>query len=373
VSEYQYYEFLALDRPLNATEKAYVQTLSSRVELTLTQAKFVYHYGNFRGNSHELLEKCFDVMLYMASWGSRQLIFRFPKSLVNADIFEPYCLEDRIAVSTTKKSVILDINIHDEEMNHWIDSGEGYLSDMASLRNDLLQGDMRSLYLAWLKAAPIYFDPEEEDYIEPPVPANLNNLPNSLLVLIDFLELEQDLIAGAAKASESQEEEQESLEDLIPKLSDREKNHFLVRLLKGDSHLDLQLNHRLRELSGKREVRINNNTPRRTLSELLKLAEGEINQRKKKEQEALRQAKIQKLEALAKRKDKVWEQIFELLKLKQSKPYDQAVAHLVDLRDLAEYQGKLEEFQTSIKQMQIDYSSRPGLISRLQKARLLAK
>jgi hypothetical protein len=115
VSEYQYYEFLALDQPLNATEKAYVQTLSSRVELTLTQAKFVYHYGDFRGNSHELLEKCFDVMLYMASWGSRQLIFRFPKSLVNADIFEPYCLEDRITISTTKKSVILDINISDEE------------------------------------------------------------------------------------------------------------------------------------------------------------------------------------------------------------------------------------------------------------------
>jgi hypothetical protein len=36
---------------------------------------------------------------------------------------------------------------------------------------------------------------------------------------------------------------------------------------------------------------------------------------------------------------------------RSAKPYDQAVAHLVDLRDLAQYQGKLEEFQTSIKQM----------------------
>jgi hypothetical protein len=274
VSEYQYYEFLALDRPLTATEKAYVESLSSRVELTSTQAKFVYNYGDFRGNPQELVEKCFDVMLYMASWGSRQLIFRFPKSLVNADVFEPYCLEDRITVSTTKNSVILDININDEEMNHWIDSGEGYLSDMVSLRNDLLQGDLRSLYLAWLKAAPIYFDPEEEDYIEPPVPANLDDLPNSLLVLIDFLEIEQDLIAAAATASESHEEEQESLEDLIPNLSEREKNDFLVRLLKGEPHLGMQLNHRLRELSGKKEIRVNNDTPRRTLSELLKFAEG---------------------------------------------------------------------------------------------------
>jgi hypothetical protein len=373
VSEYQYYEFLALDRPLTATEKAYVESLSSRVELTSTQAKFVYNYGDFRGNPQELVEKCFDVMLYMASWGSRQLIFRFPKSLVNADVFEPYCLEDRITVSTTRNSVILDININDEEMNHWIDSGEGYLSDMVSLRNDLLQGDLRSLYLAWLKAAPIYFDPEEEDYIEPPVPANLDDLPNSLLVLIDFLEIEQDLIAGAATASESHKEEEESLEDLIPNLSDREKNDFLIRLLKGESHLGMQLNHRLRKLSSKKEVHVNNDTPRRTLLELLKFAEGETSQRQKKEQEVTRQAKIQKLEALAKRKDKVWDSVFELITLKQSKPYDQAVAHLVDLRDLAEYQGKLEDFQASIKQMQTDYSNRHGLISRLQKMGLLAK
>jgi len=76
---------------------------------------------------------------------------------------------------------------------------------------------------------------------------------------------------------------------------------------------------------------------------------------------------VQKLESLPKRKDKIWEQVFVAIALKQSKPYDQAVAHLVDLRDLAEYQGKLAEFQASIKQIQKNYSNRPGLISRLQK------
>ncbi len=272
MSEYQYYEFLALDRPLNATEKAYIESLSSRVELTSTQAKFVYNYGDFRGN---------------------------PQALVNADVFAAYCLEDKITVSTTKNSVILDINIHDEEMSHWIDSGEGYLSEMVSLRNDLLQGDLRSLYLAWLKAAPIYFEPELEDYIEPPVPANLDDLPNSLLVLVNFLEIDQDLIAAGAIASESQQQEEESLEDLIPNLSDREKNDFLVRLLKGESHLGVQLNYRLRELSGRKEVHVNNDTKRRTLSQLLKLAQEETIQRQKKEQEVARQAKVQKLESLA--------------------------------------------------------------------------
>ena len=70
---------------------------------------------------------------------------------------------------------------------------------------------------------------------------------------------------------------------------------------------------------------------------------------------------------------KVWEQVFEAIALKQAKPLDQAVASLIDLRDLAQYQGKLEEFQASINQIQKDYSKRPGLISRLKKARLLNK
>ncbi|MDJ0733530.1 MAG: hypothetical protein QNJ47_05480 [Nostocaceae cyanobacterium] len=371
MSEYQYYEFLTLDRPLTNSEKTYIQSFSSRVELTSSQAIFVYNYGDFRGDPKELLEKCFDAMLYMASWGSRQLIFRFPKFLVDADIFELYCLEDRITVSTTRDFIILDININDEELCHWIDSGEGYLSGLVCLRDDLLRGDYRSLYLAWLKAAPIYFDEEEEDYTEPPVPPNLDDLSESLEVFADFFELEQDLIAAAATASEYQEEESESLEYLIPSLSESEKNDFLLRILKGDSHIGVQLIMRLRELSENHKIIVNSDTPRRTLSELLKLAEGETIKRQEREQEVARQAKVQKLEALAKREDQVWQQVFELITLKQSKAYDQAVAYLVELRDLAEYQGKLQEFQSRIKQMKKDYSKRPGLISRLQRTGLL--
>ncbi|MEA5598217.1 hypothetical protein [Rivularia sp. UHCC 0363] len=252
MSEYQYYEFLALDKPLTATEKADIESLSSRVHITSNQATFVYNYGDFRGNPQEVLEKCFDIMLYMANWGSRQLMFRFPKSLIDVAALEPYCLEDYITVSTKRNSVILDINIRDEDISGWIESGEGCLSGMVSLRDKILQGDYRCLYLAWLKAATIHFDCEEEDLLEPSVPPNLDNLSGSLSSFIEFFEIDQDLIASSVTASEFQQEEGE-LEDLIPKLSERERNDFLVRLLKGESHLGIQLTHRLRELTGKRE------------------------------------------------------------------------------------------------------------------------
>jgi len=55
MSEYQLYEFLALDRPLTAEDLAYVRTLSSRVQPTPTQATFTYSYSSFPGDPLKLL------------------------------------------------------------------------------------------------------------------------------------------------------------------------------------------------------------------------------------------------------------------------------------------------------------------------------
>ena len=60
MSEYQLYEFLALDRPLSAEDLAYVRTLSSRVQPTPTQATFIYSYSSFPGDPLKLLAKHYD-------------------------------------------------------------------------------------------------------------------------------------------------------------------------------------------------------------------------------------------------------------------------------------------------------------------------
>ncbi|MBD2621306.1 MAG: hypothetical protein PX481_04915 [Microcystis sp. M53603_WE2] len=42
MSEYQYYEFQAIDRPLTQEERAAISQLSSRVKPTATSASFTY-------------------------------------------------------------------------------------------------------------------------------------------------------------------------------------------------------------------------------------------------------------------------------------------------------------------------------------------
>ena len=98
MSEYQYYEFQAIDRPLSNAEQDEVRALSSRAEVNARSARFVYNYGEFRGDETALMRKYFDAMLYMANWGTRKLLFRFPLESVDRQALQAYTVEDMISV-----------------------------------------------------------------------------------------------------------------------------------------------------------------------------------------------------------------------------------------------------------------------------------
>ncbi|WP_440105197.1 hypothetical protein [Streptosporangium sp. H16] len=57
MSEYQYYEFLAVDRPLNARQQDEVRELSTRARITATSFTNEYHWGNFRGDPRRMVER----------------------------------------------------------------------------------------------------------------------------------------------------------------------------------------------------------------------------------------------------------------------------------------------------------------------------
>ena len=78
VGEYQYYEFLAVDRPLKADQLDALRALSTRAEITSTTFVNTYHWGDFRGDPRALMEGYFDAFLYTANWGTRRLMVRLP-------------------------------------------------------------------------------------------------------------------------------------------------------------------------------------------------------------------------------------------------------------------------------------------------------
>lgn len=372
MSEYQYYEFQAIDRPLTDKEQAEIGKLSSRVKQTPHRAIFLYNYGDFRGQPEQVLTQYFDMMFYIANWGTWQLIFRFPKTLVSPDWFQPYLLPDLITITLTSEYVVLNIEIHEEAGIGWVE-GEGWLPRLLPLREDLLGGDLRLLYLVWLRVAPCLAEYDlkkelEKDPIEPPLPANLDRLSPSLKAFIELVELDRDLVAAAAQISprDRTSSEPPPWENWLPALSEREKQEFLLKLVRKEPHVDLQLINRLKELAGAERSTPQFTSGKRRFSELKELADRLRVEREEKEHNDARKKHSKELEKLAAKEAQAWDKVVELIELKQAKTYDEATALLTDLRDLARYQGRLLEFSQRFEQLKKDYNKRSALISRLR-------
>lgn len=272
MSTYQYYEFQAIDRPLTEEEQQAVARLSSRVDAHPWQAVFVYHWSNFPGNPRETLVKYYDAMLYLANWGNRQLMFRFPQSALDLEGVAAYCqpliVQDYLSFSTEDEYAILTVEFRDEEGHDWVE-GTGWLPAMLTLRDDILRGDYRALYLAWLKTLEV--DDLLDSVPEPPVPPGLRALSPALRTFVEFFEIDETLVQVAAKASSNRKVAPDGwLRWALSQLSGEERDAFLLRLAQGEPHLSVELHRRLREVAplSKHDL-----PPRRTVAQLLREAE----------------------------------------------------------------------------------------------------
>lgn len=91
MSEYQYYEFQAIDRPLNETEMAELRRYSSRARITSTSFVNDYAWGNFKGDEHAWMECYFDAFVYLANWGTHIVKLRLPARFVDGETASLYC------------------------------------------------------------------------------------------------------------------------------------------------------------------------------------------------------------------------------------------------------------------------------------------
>src|SRR6266852_5051121 len=105
---------------------------------------------------------------------------------------------------------------------------------MVQARSELAAGDLRLLYLAWLLA--LQSDEVDDEETEPPVPAGLGNLSAGLKAIVDFFEIDEDLIAVAA-ASSPAVEEPAGLAEWVAALSAEEKDELLARTAAGEGAL----------------------------------------------------------------------------------------------------------------------------------------
>lgn len=219
MSEYQFYEFISLDRPLSDEARRAMRDLSSRVKLSSHGAIFVYNFGDFPGEPYDLMAEHCDAMLYMSNWGTRQIMLRFPENAIPDDVMNAYQYESVIGEEYGTLEwevgdgyVLLHILLNNEEPDGvWLE-GEGTLPGMLPIRENILKGDYRALYMAWLKFASEdltwvenYAREDEareaniDSVVEPPVPPNLNIHAAPLENFAEFFKIDSALIRSALR------------------------------------------------------------------------------------------------------------------------------------------------------------------------------
>jgi hypothetical protein len=149
MSEYQYYEFLAVDRPLDERQQAEVRALSTRARVTATSFTNEYHWGNFRGDPRKMMERYYDAHLYLTNWGTHQVMLRLPRALLSLQAAEQYCIDPHVAAWASGEHLVLDL-VSEDESGDWVEGAQDSLSAIVGVRAELATGDVRPLYLAWL-------------------------------------------------------------------------------------------------------------------------------------------------------------------------------------------------------------------------------
>jgi hypothetical protein len=378
MSEYQYYEFQAIDHPLTPSQMRELRGYSTRASITPTRFVNEYHWGSFKGDPAVWIEKYFDVFFYYANWGSRDFMLRLPRRVLDFDVTQRYCCGDLALARRNREHVILEFHSEDDEAEGWVED-DADLSALIPLRTDLARGDHRSLYLAWLLC--VQGGEIEDDAEEPPVPGGLRALTGPLHAFAHFLRIDGDLIAAAAEGSPTEEDPvpREEIERWIQSLPDAEKTKLLLdAALDGpNSQAELLTKFRNSRSSGRRRT-----VKARTVAQLLLAAKVRAEARKHREKERAERERVRReqearaarerhLSHLAKREVEAWAKVDQLIATKQPKKYDEAVALLCDLRELAVRDGKDQEVSAHLRRIGTQHEGKPTLVSRLLKAGLL--
>jgi hypothetical protein len=318
VSEYQYYEFQALDRPLTDVEMLELRAVSSRADITRTRFVNEYNWGDFKGKPHKWMERYFDAFLYLANWGTRQLMLRFPADALDLETARRYCLGQETMARAHGDHVILSFMSDEEGGDTWDDDGSGWLASILPLRTEIAAGDHRALYLAWLLLVQTEHTDEEEP--EPPVPPGLSTPSGALKAFSDFLRIDADLVQVAAERSlpALASPDADEVRAWVASLGDAERVDLLARVAAGqERQVRTEL---LRRVHASRGAAPASEVAPRTAQELLDAAEQVAEQRERAKAEAAAREKARRdreaavarqkhLDRLADREEDLWGEV----------------------------------------------------------------
>lgn len=384
MSEYQYYEFAAIDRPLTRAEMAQLRAVSTRAEIT--PAGFVnrYEWGDLKADPLDWMRRYFDAFVYTANWCSCQLALRVPLATFRNTELEPFVAGHSLSIEASDEHWIIQWSL-DESDNYdrfGMDDGAGWIQRMVSLREELLRGDLRPLYLGWLADA----GELEDDVREPEVPPGMANLSPPQQALVEFIEIDPDMIAaaaaGGARASAAGQDEATPsalVDKWVGTWSREEMAAMLKMIAQGQGReAEREIRSRLATWLKAQRPASASAMPRRNVGQLRELARSATGVRRQREAEerAAQEAEDRRqreafLRLLMADVDQRWVEIDAQARRGSASGYAQAVRALTDLADAYALTSSRKEFDRALRRLLVRHATRGALLRRLAEAGLM--
>lgn len=380
MSEYQYYEFVAIDRPLSKDDMAELRSCSSRATISPTSFVNEYHWGDLKGDPAQWMRRYFDAFVYTANWCSCRLALRVPHEVFKKRDLAPFLGADALTVDDAKTHWIIDWSLDDsdDDERFGMEDGRGWMGRLAPLRDELMRGDLRPLYIGWLAGVAGY-DVDDAAF-EPPVPVGMSRLTAAQQALVEFLGIHPDLVNAAAAGSEDGDEwnDDDSVEVWLAELPKREMNRVFTMLLQGES---LLAERRVKaeffawqKDSGSIEER---SAALRTVAELRILVDAAAEHRNVLEaQESARQEDERRklraahLRELAANFEQCWDAIELNVERATAASYAAAVSAIADLAQACALTSRSDEFDRRLRLFMGRHAKRSALVRRLAGAGL---
>nr|WP_206364800.1 hypothetical protein [Sphingomonas populi] len=318
------------------------------------------------------MKRWFDLHLYLANWGTRRLMIRLPKRLVDQRLLKPLLLGiDWATLQAAGDALILDVARDEVAPDEDWDDGSDWLAALAPLRADLLAGDLRLFYLLWLGA--VESEGLGDDEIEPM--AGIGPLTGALGAFAEFFGIDPDLVEAAADHPvTTTATSPDAAGEIIAAMTDREKTDLLIRLFDGEPHISAELCALVRKRLGVPYAGLSSGT--RTAGELrsrvhaIRLARDRAKAEKaeaarRRQAEEAEKARLVRIDALAGRGESVWQEVEAEIERRNAPGYDKAATLLLDLRAIAETRGTLAEFGRRLHEIRERHARKQRFIERL--------
>lgn len=108
MSEYQYYEFVAIDRPLTTAEMTRLRQVSTRGRISASGFVNHYEWGGLKADPADWMRRYFDAFVYTANWCSCRLALRVPLATFRKAELKPFAVRHALAIEASAGHWIID-------------------------------------------------------------------------------------------------------------------------------------------------------------------------------------------------------------------------------------------------------------------------